>query len=60
MDRDNRRGTEFGDQFHQFELSTDVEVVGGLVQDQHRRLLSDRPGQHHTLLFSAGQFGEES
>ena len=45
-------------QLHELELVLDVQVVGRLVQHQHRRLLGQGPGDKHPLLLPAGQGGE--
>ena len=34
----------------------DVEVVGGLVQDEHLRLIDEQAGQRHTLDLASAQF----
>lgn len=45
-------------QCEQLVLVADVEVVDGLVEQQHRRPLSERPVDHRPLAFTAGQLGE--
>ena len=38
----------------------DVEVIGGLVEQQMAGLLGDGPGDENPLTFPAGQLGDES
>ncbi len=58
------QGSEHGDgalpaqALHQVEhllLVADVERGGRLVEEQHRRILGHRPGQHHPLPLPSGQ-----
>src|SRR5260221_7431831 len=42
----------------QFELMTDIEMIGWLVEDQERRVLRKRPGEQDPLSFAARQCRE--
>ena len=47
-------------QLHQSELGMDIEVVGGLVEDEHPALLGERAGDEDSLLLPSAEGGEES
>ena len=36
-------------------LMAEIEMRGGLVEDEERRLLAERAGQHHALSLAAAQ-----
>ena len=55
-DRRRRNGRHQGEQL---ELVPDVEVVGGLVEQQMVGVLGDGPSDERTLPFTAGQLGDE-
>ena len=46
------------DELKDFELVADVEVVGGLIEDQDTRLLHESAGDQRALLLSPGQCAE--
>lgn len=58
VERGDHGPSEPGDQPHQLQLERDVEVVGGFVENQHRALLCERPGQQHPLLLTAGELAD--
>ena len=39
----------------QFHFAADIQMLRGLIQQQQRRLLRQRPRQNHALLFAAGK-----
>ena len=57
---DHHQGLAFAVQlFHQFDDLTagmPVEIAGGFVGEQHRRLIDHRPGDGHPLALAAGEF----
>ncbi len=50
---------QLGDELQRLLLMADVERGGRLVEQQDRRLLRERPGEHHPLSFAAAQRTEQ-
>ena len=58
MDGGDHRPVQPPHQVHQLELVFDVQMVGGLIQDEAGGLLGQGPGQDDPLLLPAGEGGE--
>ena len=46
---------EGANQLHGFQLIANVQIAGGFVQQQHLRLLNQRPGEKNALPFAAAE-----
>ena len=60
MEHDHGGGVNGFDEVEQGELMADVEVIGGLVEQQMAGLLGDGSGDENPLTFPAGQLGDKS